>query len=327
MKILSVFLGRPFFTAIASVLLWTASPGLSLAASWTLTGQLSAHDPTVIKEGDTWWCFTTGAGLRVKSSPDGLNWQQKSPLFDTELPWWRKYAPSMRNRDVWAPDVRKFGNRTWCFYCVSEFGKNNSAIGLQSCTTIAAGNWREDGLILSSRSGADGYNALDPNLAIDAAGNPWLAFGSWFDGIHVVALDASTMKPSGSMHAIALRKNGIEAANIVYANGYYYLFVSIDRCCAGINSTYKIAYGRSVQITGPFIDKSGVDMLKGGGTLLEEGGDRWKGPGGQYVYQLGNEWLLAKHAYDAENSGIPALRIDDLYWDTSKWPTFKVPKE
>lgn len=292
------------------------------AGSWPLTGSVGAHDPSIIREGNTWWCFATGAGVPIKFSSTGLNWTQGVRLFDAELPWWRTYAPTMGNLDVWAPDLHKFGGRIWCYYCVSEFGRNNSAIGLKSCTSIAAGDWRDDGLVIASSSGRDAYNAIDPSLTTDSAGNPWLAFGSWFDGIHLVQLDPATMKPTGAISSIARRNNGIEAANIVFANGYYYLFVSIDTCCQGVNSTYKISCGRSRNITGPYTDKNNASMLNGGGTILEAGGERWKGPGGQDVYQDGNAWVIARHAYDALNNGRATLLIDDLYWDSESWPTF-----
>jgi len=303
----------------------TIAPAAAWAADWALTGALGAHDPSIIKEGNMWWCFTTGAGLPVKYSADGLDWKQGVPLFAAELPWWRTYAPQMAPLDVWAPDIQRFGNRTWCYYAVSEFGTNNSAIGLKSCTSIAAGDWRDDGFVIGSKSGVDAYNAIDPNLTIDAAGNPWLVFGSWFDGIEIVALDPATMKPTGSVQRIARRANGIEGSNIVRANGYYYLFVSIDLCCQGVNSTYKISYGRSTNITGPYVDQNGAAMLNGAGSLLEVGGDRWKGPGGQDVYQNGNDWIIARHAYDATMNGLPTLRISDLYWDSAAWPTFIQP--
>jgi arabinan endo-1,5-alpha-L-arabinosidase len=66
-------------------------------------------------------------------------------------------------------------------------------------------------------------------------------------------------------------------------------------------------------------------MLEGGGSLLLEGGPRWKGPGGQTVYQDGESWLIVYHSYDAENKGIPVLKISDLYWDGGDWPTITKP--
>jgi arabinan endo-1,5-alpha-L-arabinosidase len=295
------------------------------AASWALVGNLGAHDPTIIKEGNTWWVFSTGPGLQVKFSPDGLNWTQGVQIFASELSWWRTYAPTMGQNDVWAPDVHLFAGRYWCYYCVSEFGTNNSAIGLTSCSSIALGDWRDDGLVLSSESGAQAFNALDPDLSIDASGNPWLVFGSYFDGIHVVKLDPSMMKPTGTMYSIAARPNGVEGTNIVFNNGYYYLFASIDMCCQGVNSTYKIAYGRSAVITGPYADQSGAAMLSGGGTVLDSSGPRWIGPGGESVYHDPTGWIIAFHAYDAQNNGNPTLQISDLYWSPDNWPTFTAP--
>ena len=307
------------------ILAFIFSTNLLSAADWALSGDLTTHDPTIIKNGGTWYLFSTGAGLSTKSSPDGLVWKQQAPLFTAELSWWRTYAPKMGSLDVWAPDLQAFNGRVWCYYCVSEFGTNNSAIGLKSCTSIAAGDWRDDGVVVTSKAGVDTFNTIDPNLTVDAAGTPWLAFGSWFDGIHVVQLDQVTMKPIGTYYSIASRANGIEAANIVYYNGYYYLFVSIDKCCLGVNSTYKIAYGRSKTITGPYLDQSGVSMASGGGTVLDAGTTRWIGPGGQDVYQNGSSWIIARHAYDANNAGTPTLLISDLYFDLNGWPTYTAP--
>jgi len=66
-------------------------------------------------------------------------------------------------------------------------------------------------------------------------------------------------------------------------------------------------------------------MLQGGGTVIEIGGERFKGPGGQHVYQDGSRWILARHGYDAQNAGKPALRITDLFWDAQGWPTLQKP--
>lgn len=67
-----------------------------------------------------------------------------------------------------------------------------------------------------------------------------------------------------------LDENNIEAAYIYNhpENSYYYLFVNWDVCCGGINSTYNIRVGRSSSPTGPFLDKDGIDLKMGGGTLF-----------------------------------------------------------
>lgn len=309
-------------TVLSLGLLATAVSCPLSAATWPVTGSLGIHDPSIIKDGNTWWLFSTGRGTPIKFSSNGIAWTQGVQLFAAERPWWRTYAPNMGNLDVWAPDIQKFGSRIYCYYSVSEFGRNNSAIGLMSCTSIGAGDWRDDGVVISSKQGVNSYNAIDPNLTVDASGQPWLAFGSWFDGIHIVRLNSSTMKPTGTIFSIAKRSGGIEGATIVFANGFYYLFVSIDRCCLGANSTYKIAYGRSRAITGPYVDKNNNPMTSGNTTVLDAGTSRFKGPGGQDVYQNGSSWILVNHAYDANNNGAPILFIHDLRWDSGQWPSY-----
>jgi arabinan endo-1,5-alpha-L-arabinosidase len=129
------------------------------------------------------------------------------------------------------------------------------------------------------------------------------------------------MKPTGSSTKLASRSGGIEGACIMYNGGYYYLFASIGNCCQGVNSTYKIVVGRATSITGPYYDKSGKAMTSGGGTVFDGGNARWVGPGGQDVYKNGSNYVMARHAYDADNNGTPTLLISDLYF-SGGWPTY-----
>lgn len=290
------------------------------AAFWNLTGNVGAHDPCIIKEGSTWWVFATGTGIPIKYSSDGLNWTQGVQRFASALSWWSTYAPGMANNDVWAPMCYYYGGRYWLYYSVSVFGKKTSAIGLTSCSSIAKGDWRDDGMVISSNS-SSAYNAIDPNVNADASGSLWLSFGSWSNGINVVKLNTSTMKPTGSVYNIAYKSGGIEGSNIMYNGGYYYLFNSYGVCCQGVNSTYKIGYGRATSITGPYYDKSGVNMLSGGYSLLDGGNSRWVGPGGQSIYKNGSSYVIIRHAYDATDNGAPKMLINDLYF-TSGWPTY-----
>ncbi len=313
---------RMLLRMISVILLVTlVNPIPVQAAFWNLTGDVGSHDPTLIKEGNLWWSPYTGKGLAMKYSSDGLEWHNGVQIFASELPWWRTYAPNMGSNDVWAPDIEYYNGRYYMYYCVSEFGKNNSAIGLTSCSSILSGDWRDDGMVISSKSGSNAYNAIDPNMVIDANGVPWLVFGSWFDGLHIVKLDTSTMKPTGTIYSIAYKSGGIEGSSMIYKDGYYYLFASIGVCCQGVNSTYKIIYGRSTSITGPFKDKNGTSMADGGGTILDSGNSRWKGPGGQDVYKNGSNYVIARHAYDANNNGNPTLLISDLYFNNG-WPSY-----
>ncbi len=299
----------------------TFSDSRSYAAHWGLSGDVGVHDPSIIKEGNSWYVFSTGEGIQVLRSDNGTNYYRVPQIFLNAPSWWKTYVPNQTPMDVWAPDIKSYNGKVWLYYSISTFSKNISAIGLASASSVGAGSWKDEGVVLST-NGTQNYNAIDPELVIDANGDPWLAFGSFWSGLKLTKLDKNTMKPTGSLYSIAQRtvNNGaIEAPSITYRNGYYYLFASIDNCCSGVNSTYKIVYGRSKNITGPYLDKNGVSMMSNGGTVLDSGNTRWKGPGGQDVYDSN---VIVRHAYDADDGGNPKLLISDLVWDSSGWPSY-----
>jgi arabinan endo-1,5-alpha-L-arabinosidase len=81
--------------------------------------------------------------------------------------------------------------------------------------------------------------------------------------------------------------------------------------------------GRSDSVTGPYVDKDGKEMMKGGGTQVTFPTDRWKGPGHNAILQEnGNEYIVY-HAYDATKNGTPTLRIEPLVWDADGWPSIE----
>jgi arabinan endo-1,5-alpha-L-arabinosidase len=89
-------------------------------------------------------------------------------------------------------------------------------------------------------------------------------------------------------------------------------------CCRGKDSTYKIVVGRARKITGPYEDREGKPMLDGGGTLVLEGAEAWRGPRHQAVLHDGNADLLVFHAYDG-TKGRPRLQISTMVWEDG-WP-------
>lgn len=62
----------------------------------------------------------------------------------------------------------------------------------------------------------------------------------------------------------------IEAPYVYYnkATKYYYLFVNWGGCCEGLDSTYNIRVGRSRNVTGPFKDKKGRNMMDAKGSMV-----------------------------------------------------------
>ena len=115
----------------------------------------------------------------------------------------------------------------------------------------------------------------------------------------------------------------IEAPFIFRKGDYYYLFVSWDFCCRRAKSDYKMVYGRSKDIRGPYLDKQGRDLAQGGGTLLLQGDDRWAGVGHNSVYTFDGKDYLVFHAYDLNDDGKSKLRILELQWDAQGWPVVR----
>ncbi|MBT9495520.1 MAG: arabinan endo-1,5-alpha-L-arabinosidase [Paucibacter sp.] len=284
-----------------------------------LQGDTRAHDPTLLVEQGRHHIFTTGAGIQRLSSADGKTWLRQAPVFSeaNKPAWWATVVPEHKGLDVWAPKLFKHAGRFWVMYSISTFGKNVSAIGLASAESPEARDWRDDGLVVASGF-EDNFNAIDPDVLIDNKdGRLWFSYGSFWGGIRLSELDRKTLKPIGETRFIARRKGGIEAPTLMQRGGWYYQFVSHDFCCRGVESSYNIRVGRAKNVWGPYLDKDGVAMTEGGGSLIEAGGPRWKGPGHQDV--VGN--TLVRHAYDAEDGGKPHLRIDPLRWSADGWPS------
>jgi len=293
------------------------------------TGDIYVHDPSFIKSGTCYYVFCTGdeaysagqAQIR-KSCNDSFS---RIGAEFSSTPTWIKGVIGSTPSNIWAPDINYFNNQYYLYYAGSSFGSQNSAIGVATAAK-PEGPWTDHGEVIHTSS-SNNYNAIDPEIAWTITNNQkaeqWLVFGSWWDGIKMRRLDSSTGKLSTSdttLHSLATRSGGIEAASMAWRNGYYYLFVSFDNCCKGVDSTYRIMVGRATSITGPYKDKSGVDMLKGGGTQLLATHGVVHGPGGQDVYLDGDVYRMIFHWYDGNNNGRPTMEIVDLGW-SDDWPT------
>ena len=310
-----------------------------------LSGSLApVHDPAIIRQGDEFLVFVTGhlgsgpGPLTLRTSPDLVHWTLRGASFPVLPPWATRLVPGAKG--LWAPDISRVGGQYRLYYAVSTFGSNRSAIGLATARTIdpehPAAGWSDKGPVIQSTL-TDNFNAIDPAAFVDADGRHWMAFGSFWSGIKLIELDPDTgLRKAGDSapRAIAARPESgrqpgpgpgaIEAPFIIRHGNYYYLFVSFGFCCRGAESSYNTVVGRAGSPEGPYVDRVGRTMLRGGGTpVLASGkgsGDRFVGRGHVAILQDGGRDWIVYHAYDTAAKGTPTLRIQSVEWTRDGWP-------
>jgi arabinan endo-1,5-alpha-L-arabinosidase len=350
---------RPFREMmLCAGLLLSAGIGLGQAPRvYHLEGDYAfTHDPSIAKDGATYYVFATGKAMDggqfpLRCSEDLVHWRMCGHVFDAIPDWVRQRSPG--TKELWAPDISFEHGEYRLYYAYSLFGVNTSGIGLATNKTLDRKSpdyqWVDKGLVLESKA-SDDFNAIDPNYVEDQKHHAWLSFGSFWGGIKMRALDASTgmlSKADTKLYSLATRAKpehpapqkfdpehptlppdwqAIEAPFIVPRGGYYYLFVSFDLCCRGTRSTYRTMVGRSQSVTGPYVDQAGVAMTQGGGSLLLGPNKRWLGPGGESVlHQADGSDLIVLHAYDA-TTGKPSLQISSIVWKDG-WPVAGLAEE
>ncbi|MFC5815160.1 MULTISPECIES: arabinan endo-1,5-alpha-L-arabinosidase [Nonomuraea] len=315
---------RPAITVMAAVvtLLLNTTPALAYPPPGQVAGDTVVHDPTMIRTPFGYVLYSTHGHLEARTSADGVTFTRAGDAFDTPPAWWSTYSAE---NDPWAPDISHERGKYLMYYAVSSFGSNHSAIGLATSRTGRPGSWTDRGIVYATELGMD-HNAIDPNLLVDREGRWWLSFGSYWTGIRMIRLDPRTglrHEKDRTLYHLATRPDApyaVEAPDIVERGGYYYLFASYDRCCAGLDSTYKIKVGRSTSPTGPYTGRDGQPMMTGGGTLLLETHGRFVGPGGQSVMRDRGRDVLVYHYYDGDDGGTPKLGLNRLAWDADGWP-------
>lgn len=311
----------------------------------------NAHDPVMAKgEDGRYYCFMTGMNVGVISSADMVTWRME-PSALKETPAWAKDTVPGYKGHTWAPDISYHNGKWHLYYSCSTFGKNGSAIGHAVNKTLDPKSpdfgWIDEGMVIASHRSVDNWNAIDPNLIVDKKGQPWLTYGSFWDGIQLIKLSKKDFKtPISKPKTIARRlgrkiskeevfdpknfeieggntieagENAIEAPFAFYHDGYYYMFVSFDYCCRGEKSTYKTVYGRSKNVKGPYLDKSGKDMAYGGGTYLYGPNEEYFGVGHCSAYEWDGKCYFISHAYEKSKNGAAKLFIRPMNFDKDGW--------
>ena len=293
----------------ATILLAAVIPPLSAQAP-ALNGEPYIHDPSTIAfSGGKYFTFGTGGGGLI--SEDGWTW----------------HSGAVRPGGGVAPDVIKIGDRYLVVYSVGGGGMSGghaSSVKTMWTKTLDPkspdfGFYDEN--VVASSDGVEDCDAIDPAFLLDPiTGRLWLSYGTYFGYIRIVELDPKTGKRIAGNQPVNVAID-MEATAMMYRDGWYYLLGTHGTCCDGANSTYNIRVGRSKNVTGPYTDNMGVELLKGGGKLVVAASGRFVGPGHFGLLDLGDgvQKFSCHYEADLDRSGRSVLDIRPLLWKDG-WP-------
>jgi len=284
-------------------------PLATCSRAWAqLAGEPYIHDPsTVIQSDGKYYTFGTGGGGLI--SDDGYTW----------------HAGAERPGGGVAPDVIKLGDRYYVAYAVGGGGMNgghasNVKIMWNKTLDPKSPDFKfQDVGVVASSNGVEDCDAIDPAF-LYARGHLWLSYGTYFGYIRMVELDPKTGKRLAGNKPVDVAID-MEATDLMYRDGWYYLLGTHGTCCDGANSTYNIRVGRSRNPTGPYLDNMGIPLLKGGGKLVAGASNRHIGPGHFGLLDLGDDVQKFSMHYEADmdRDGRSVLDIRPLMWKDG-WP-------
>ena len=295
-------------TILAAALAALASLMISNNA-YAQIGKPYIHDPSTVMLCDgKYYTFGTGGGGLISS--DGWSWE----------------SGAVRPGGGAAPDAIKIGDRYLIAYSATGGGLGGGHAGrvLTMWNKTLDPNspdfsYSEPIEVAHSEVDED-CDAIDAGLLMGPDGRLWLTNGTYFGHIRLIELDPETGARKEGNEPINIAID-CEATTLMYRNGWYYLLGTHGTCCDGTNSTYNIVVGRSREVTGPYLDNVGRDMMKGGGRMVVAAGNRKTGAGhfGRYIEDEGVEKMSFHWEADFDRSGRSVLAILPLLWKND-WP-------
>lgn len=286
----------------------------------------SCADPSVLRVGDVFYCYSTDNNCNILRSEDLVNWKKVGTAFtkDTRPAWMLRDDGS--KPFIWAPCCVCVDGKYHLYYSVSKgIGLDASGFGV-AVSDSPEGPFVDQGPIVQKNDGCGTGGNID-QFYWEEGGVKYIIWGS-HQGIFISELtdDGLALKQPGSPDGITtIIGPGWEAPYLYKKGGYYYMFLSKGTCCKGEESTYNVQVGRATSLMGPYRNKKGEDLLevKGSFKMLESNAYA-VGPGHNaeiMTDDAGDEWFIY-HSYvrGYADEYKRVLFVDKLTWDEEGWP-------
>jgi arabinan endo-1,5-alpha-L-arabinosidase len=285
----------------------------------------SAADPTVIRTEEGFYLYATQTNsywIPIYFSKDLVNWEFKRSAFRNATKPKPDVLPG--GGAFWAPEIRYINGKYVLYFSWAKWGDGSISYTAVATSDSPVGDFLNAKPLLITDD--FGSNCID-QFYYEEDGKKYMFVGS-FNGIYVTELtdDGLSVKRDADGKLVLKKQvcgRAFEGTNIYKKGKYYYLFASINNCCDGINSRYKVVVGRSEKLLGPYVDRKGKDMLDNSWELVLEGdGETFFGPGHNSIIipdDAGTDWMIY-HSYVKENGAVGG-RLGML--DRIVWPTIR----
>lgn len=291
-------------------------------------------DPTVI------WSDTDSCYLSLATSGRSQGtWWKSCDMFTWEntgrFPFSKETHLRLKEfgQMIWAPQLYRIGSE-FRLYLTLYNAREDCRIAVLKSASLKE-EFEFAGIVTDSK--VNGIpDTIDPSIIREeSTGKLWMVFGST-GGMHIQQLSDDGLRMAEGSKAIPVagrsveqdptRQSVYEGSYVYYRDGFYYLFISRGNYW---DHTYGILVGRSRSVTGPYVDKDGVNMKAGGGSVLlhSDEGDVLFGPGhnGEIMTDSSGRTFLPYHCHDsrAEKPGLRPMCVQELLWGKDGWPYFE----
>jgi beta-xylosidase len=280
-------------------------------------------DPFVLRSGDTFYAYSTNAdGKNVPTavSKNLADWRVEGDAMPALPPWAKKGS-------TWAPEAIRVGGSYVLYFTARSRSRDIQCVG----AAVAA---KPEGPFTSSAEEplvcqADLGGSIDPSPFRDSDGKLYLYVKNDGNAVHkptqiwVQPLAADGLSVAGEAKAVLrdrLKWEGglIEAPTMIRAPAGYFLFFSGNDFAWQRDqrlSAYAIGYAACEGPMGPCKeagDKPFLYSFEGAEGCLS-------GPGHQSVFNVGERWFIAFHAWSATPGCRPLDQARYLYVAPLVW--------